>query len=81
MKGNMKKERIIASNTTGVFGAILVIMVLVLLFGGRGTLAPYRTAAAAQGLPEGDIVFIIDESGSMLEDINEIRARVDDIVN
>jgi hypothetical protein len=25
MKGNMKKERIIASNTTGVFGAILVI--------------------------------------------------------
>jgi hypothetical protein len=70
-------------NMTNIFRVTILIMMLLALLsrGGEPALDPTVKAAQNQPPPQGDIVFIIDESGSMLPDINEVRARVDDIVN
>ena len=60
------------------FRAIGAIAVLVVLVGGLGLLG--GRATEAQTLPLVDLVFIIDESGSMGDDQADVRDRVDEIV-
>ena len=42
---------------------------------------PVTLAAATEVEPKGDIVFVVDESGSMAEDIADVKARIGDVVD
>lgn len=54
-------------------------LALVALLLGIGGLSSHAWAQRAE-LPQADIVFLVDESGSMFNDLDEVRARIIDLV-
>ena len=57
----------------------LALVALLLGAGGPVPSAPSAWAQRAE-LPQADIVFLVDESGSMFNDLDEVRARIIDLV-